>query len=379
MRYFNLPNNNSIIKPSEIAINTIKHNDICFSLVESLKKNKNKINQIIDEWDKYKKYTNNYEFIHTQIPNTKISISKYKPLSRSYFKMVEIINTFKLLNKYNNEIKTFHLAEGPGGFIEAIANMRKNKNDSYVGITLINKHSTIPNWNKCKDVMKKHKNIALEYGSDDTGDILSPDNLSYCFQKYKNSMDIITADGGFDFSSDFNNQEKLACNLIFAEICFAILTQKKGGNFIIKFFDIFTLASVDLLYILSCFYTNIAITKPCTSRTANSEKYIVCENFKFDDTSAYYDTFHNIFSWYDLKKVYIGRLLNSVIPTIYLNKIKEVNYLFGQHQIENINTTIELILTKHSSDKIDNLKKKNISRCIDWCSKNGIPYNNIVI
>lgn len=379
MRYFNLPNNNSIIKPSEIVINTIKHNDICFSLVESLKKNKNKINQIIDDWDKYKKYTNSYEFIHTQIPNTKISISKYKPLSRSYFKMVEIINTFKLLNKYNNEIKTFHLAEGPGGFIEAIANMRKNKNDSYVGITLINKHSTIPNWNKCKDVMKKHKNIALEYGSDDTGDILSPDNLSYCFQKYKNSMDIITADGGFDFSSDFNNQEKLACNLIFAEICFAILTQKKGGNFIIKFFDIFTLASVDLLYILSCFYTNIAITKPCTSRTANSEKYIVCENFKFDDTSAYYDTFHNIFSWYDLKKVYIGRLLNSVIPTIYLNKIKEVNYLFGQHQIENINTTIELILTKHSSDKIDNLKKKNISRCIDWCSKNGIPYNNIVI
>jgi 23S rRNA U2552 (ribose-2'-O)-methylase RlmE/FtsJ len=379
MRYFNLPNNNSIIKPSEIVINTIKHNDICFSLVESLKKNKNKINQIIDDWDKYKKYTNSYEFIHTQIPNTKISISKYKPLSRSYFKMVEIINTFKLLNKYNNEIRTFHLAEGPGGFIEAIANMRKNKNDSYVGITLINKHSTIPNWNKCKDVMKKHKNIALEYGSDDTGDILSPDNLSYCFQKYKNSMDIITADGGFDFSSDFNNQEKLACNLIFAEICFAILTQKKGGNFIIKFFDIFTLASVDLLYILSCFYTNIAITKPCTSRTANSEKYIVCENFKFDDTSAYYDTFHNIFSWYDLKKVYIGRLLNSIIPTIYLNKIKEVNYLFGQHQIENINTTIELILTKHSSDKIDNLKKKNISRCIDWCSKNGIPYNNIVI
>ena len=379
MRYFNLPNNNSIIKPHEIVINTIKHNDICFSLVESLKKNKNKINQIIDDWDKYKKYTNCYEFIHTQIPNTKISISKYKPLSRSYFKMVEIINTFKLLNKYNNEIKTFHLAEGPGGFIEAIANMRKNKNDSYVGITLINKNSTIPNWNKCKDVMKKHKNIAIEYGSDDTGDILSPDNLSYCFQKYKNSMDIITADGGFDFSSDFNNQEKLACNLIFAEICFAILMQKKGGNFIIKFFDIFTLASVDLLYILSCFYTNIAITKPCTSRTANSEKYIVCENFKFDDTSAYYDTFHNIFSWYDLKKVYIGRLLNSVIPTIYLNKIKEVNYLFGQHQIENINTTIELILTKHSSDKIDNLKKKNISRCIDWCSKNGIPYNNIVI
>ena len=377
MRYFNLPNNNSIIEPSDIFISTTKHTGICFSLVESLNKNKNKINQIIDEWNKYKKYTNSYEFIHTQIPNTKISISKYKPLSRSYFKMVEIINTFKLLNQYNNEINTFHLAEGPGGFIEAIANMRKNKNDRYVGITLINKNSTIPNWNKCKDVMKKHKNIVIERGSDDTGDILSLENLTYCFQKYKNSMDIITADGGFDFSSDFNNQEKLACNLIFAEICFAILTQKKGGKFIIKFFDIFTLASVDLLYILSCFYTNITISKPCTSRTANSEKYIICENFKFHDTSAYYDTFHTIFSNNDIKNVYMGRLLNSVIPIIYLNKIKESNYIFGQHQIENINTTIELILTKHSSDKIDNLKKKNISKCIDWCNKNGILYNII--
>jgi 23S rRNA U2552 (ribose-2'-O)-methylase RlmE/FtsJ len=377
MRYFNLPNNNSIIEPSDIFISTTKHNGICFSLVESLNRNKNKINQIIDDWDKYKKYTNSYEFIHTQIPNTKISISKYKPLSRSYFKMVEIINTFKLLNQYNNEINTFHLAEGPGGFIEAIANMRKNKNDRYVGITLINKNSTIPNWNKCKDVMKKHKNIVIERGSDDTGDILSLENLTYCFQKYKNSMDIITADGGFDFSSDFNNQEKLACNLIFAEICFAVLTQKKGGNFIIKFFDIFTLASVDLLYILSCFYTNITISKPCTSRTANSEKYIVCENFKFDDTGAYYNTFHNIFSNYDLKNVYIGRLLNTVIPIVYLNKIKEVNYLFGQHQVENINNTIELILTDNSSDKLENLKKKNISRCIDWCNKNGVPYNII--
>jgi hypothetical protein len=73
----------------------------------------------------------------------------------------------------------------------------------------------------------------------------------------------------------------------------------------------------------------------------------------------------------------MGRLLNSVIPIIYLNKIKESNYIFGQHQIENINTTIELILTKHSSDKIDNLKKKNISKCIDWCNKNGILYNII--
>ena len=39
-------------------------------------------------------------------------------------------------------------------------------------------------------------------------------------EKYQNSMDIITADGGFDFSIDFNKQEQLSNRLIFCEIKF---------------------------------------------------------------------------------------------------------------------------------------------------------------
>ena len=31
-------------------------------------------------------------------------------------------------------------------------------------------------------------------------------------------MDIITADGGFDFSIDFNKQEEMACRLIFSQV-----------------------------------------------------------------------------------------------------------------------------------------------------------------
>ena len=35
-------------------------------------------------------------------------------------------------------------------------------------------------------------------------------NLLYCFEKYGNSMDLITGDGGFDFSIDFNKQETIS-------------------------------------------------------------------------------------------------------------------------------------------------------------------------
>ena len=49
-------------------------------------------------------------------------------------------------------------------------------------------------------------------------------------------MDVITADGGFDFSIDFNKQEILATNLLFAQVSFAIAMQKNWRTFHIKNF-----------------------------------------------------------------------------------------------------------------------------------------------
>ena len=86
---------------------------------------KEKLEKREKEWDVFKKYTNPYEYIHTVIPFKKKCVSKYKPLSRSYFKMIEIINTLNL-EFDSRPIQTFHLAEGPGGFIEAIVNLRNS-------------------------------------------------------------------------------------------------------------------------------------------------------------------------------------------------------------------------------------------------------------
>ena len=102
-------------------------------------------------WDNTKRYTNPYEYIHTIIPDKKKYISKYKPLSRSYFKMIEMTHVFKLLENYSVQpINTFHLAEGPGGFIEAISNIRNNTSDTYYGMTIIDnkQDDNIPSWKK---------------------------------------------------------------------------------------------------------------------------------------------------------------------------------------------------------------------------------------
>ena len=52
-------------------------------------------------------------------------------------------------------------------------------------------------------------------------------------------MDIITGDGGFDFSQDYNNQEKSAFRLILTQVAYAITMQKHSGHFILKIFDMF--------------------------------------------------------------------------------------------------------------------------------------------
>ena len=81
--------------------------------------------------------------------------------------MIEIINVFDFLNQ-ENPIKSFHLAEGPGGFIEAFNYYRKsnsnNINDKYYGITLISNNQNIPSWKKGENYIKHNSNIVIEFG-----------------------------------------------------------------------------------------------------------------------------------------------------------------------------------------------------------------------
>ena len=55
------------------------------------------------------------------------------------------------------------MAEGPGGFIEAINHVRsQNPRDLYYGITLIEDSQNIPNWNKLQSLIDTQDNIIIE-------------------------------------------------------------------------------------------------------------------------------------------------------------------------------------------------------------------------
>ena len=153
-------------------------------------------------------------------------------------------------------------------------------------------------------------------------------------------MDFITADGGFDFSINYNNQEALALRLIITQIAYAMAMQAKGGTFVLKVFDQFTHGSMDILYLLASLYEKTYIFKPNTSRIANSERYIVCEGYMPPKTNEIYNKFTailQILNNINFKDIFIHRILDI-----------DINYHFIKN-VEEINAIILLILTSSSN------------------------------
>lgn len=416
---------------------------------------KQQIEKYQDTWDNIKKFTNPYEYIHSNISGNKTNISKLRPLSRSFYKMIEIMKNTNLLSRYDETyatkpdskmgIKTFHLAEGPGGFIEALAYLRglgyqrhsyneynekksgsgydsndninspihilkRNTefhdeymkeqeylkvsrrifdsqkdvasqasthvtygNDRYYGMTLVNDDPICPGWKKTRSFLESHLNVLIENGADKTGNLISLENFIYCAEKYKNTMDIVTADGGFDFSLDFNQQENMATQLIFCEVFYALVMQKKGGSFILKIFDVFHKTTVDILYLLSYYYNDVSIMKPYTSRVANSEKYVICQGFKVADSHSMIQQFTSIFP--SLLNGVLSSFLSFNHDLYYLNRIEEMNAMVSFQQIENITSTLSIITNHRNAEKLEQYKRANVNKCIAWCEKYDIPYN----
>ena len=338
---------------------------------------KSRIGDVGEDWDYFKKYTNTYEFVHTQHPKVKTSVCQLAPLSRSFYKIVEICRQFKLLDEFGPEgASFFSFAEGPGGFIQGLAHMRMNSADQYYGMTLrSDSDASIPGWRKTRDFLQSHPNVHTVYGASGTGDLLLSDNLLSCHKKHAGMSNFVTADGGFDFTNDFNKQEANSLALCFAQAAFALAVQKEHGTFILKVFDITTAAAVDLVFLLSNNYRHLHIYKPSSSRSANSEKYIVCTQFLGAIRPEHVYAMAQV-----LKTLSSGmaprRFLTSSIPYAFITKLQEANAVFGQLQIESISQTLTVI-KRHPIDKLDSLLRNNTAKCVSWCQKYKLPYNKI--
>jgi len=291
--------------------------------------------------------------------------------------MIEMSNVFlKDYKDLKEKSRTLHLAEGPGGFIEGWRYFRNYaKDDTLYGITLISKNIEIPSWKKTNAFLKDNPQIKIVYGKDGRGDLYNHENINYLGNRLGlNSIPIITGDGGFDFSVSYNQQELYASKLLFGQILSALKCQRVGGIFILKFFDMNNLLTLDFLFLLQCVYSSINIYKPYTSRVANSERYIICKDFKGIDLN-YLDRLISVMVlWNSLDdNITIDRIFYN-LPINYYSFINKMNSFIIKQQVEYINKTINIINNNYDSKWYKKNEDYQLDNAYKWCSNNNIPY-----
>ena len=312
---------------------------------------KDKIDFVSKYWNKIKKHIHEHEYIYTS-PNKNRNISDIMPISRSYFKLTEILKDYHI--SLNDKI-IFCMAEAPGGFIQSVTDHPVRK---IYANTLLSDEPSVPKWHH---TILKNKSIDLFFGQEGTGDLYSLNNiLSYIKYIGKGTVDFVTGDGGFDYSEDYNKQEYNSIPLIYSEILLALNLLKTDGIFICKLFDIFTKTTLQLLYILSISFTELYISKPKFSRLSNSEKYVVCKGFR-----GYNKDIINI-----LLRSFKTKELDIKIDKNFDTSIDFMNQKYLNIQINQIRKGINLDI-----NHIISPTNEQINSAKQWCKEYNIPIN----
>jgi 23S rRNA U2552 (ribose-2'-O)-methylase RlmE/FtsJ len=323
------------------------------------------------------KYLHEYELVKL--------LCKKQVISRAYFKLYEIVYHDTLVLQSN--LNCFFICEAPGGFIECIQDIRRKKNLPFKYISISKRDDTI----KYGSYLEENN---LIYG-DITDPSVIESTITTTMSSFSDGMDFITADGGFDVKM-FVAQEILCSKLILCEIYLALMTQKKGGTFVIKFFDMVTHNSIVYYLILCSFYNSVKIIKPKNSRNCNSERYIVCygykgpnelldqillilQNFKIEKNETTI-VFPNVVLP-DLKKLYI---FNNLIIYEQIKTINESIKMVNTKDTYFQNLLLSLFMEKHSQviklyniQVFKNILHSRIKKCIDFLRLHNININQL--
>ena len=329
----------------------------------------------------------------TSATKTFLNLKKDEPsiLSRAFYKMWEMIYYFDLASK--KDLTYAALAEGPGSFLQAVLKFREQYNfdlnkDRYFSVTIhpedgknieMSKqfigfyNKSYPELLNVHKTNTKSKSQKLKSISD--GDITKIKTISLFkkdISKSSKYADLITADGGFDWD-DENYQEQEAYKLVLGEIIAALRTQNKGGHFVLKLFETFTISSLKMIYILKSFYGESYICKPLFSRESNSEKYIVCKNFKFDQKSDKKVLDSKISKLeYILENIPDDLYLQDIFPDMdlpqkFVNDIRFINIEIANKQQIMINKIVIYIKNNnYYGDKYHEYKENQIDATNWW-------------
>jgi len=286
--------------------------------------------------------------------------------------MVEILSILNFFKRHKPILRSAHVCEGPGGFIEALSYL-STKNSSTLenswAITLKPSKSNIPGWKRAYNFLKRAPMVHIEYGADSTGDIMVPVNQAAFLEKSRGKCHIFTADGGFDFSENYLTQEEEVFPLLIASSLIGLQTLVLGGDFILKVFDTELQSTKDLLVLLSQCFDSWTLYKPSLSRPCNAEKYFLGRGCR----QIPYSVIHTLVTIHTTH-ITTAITLRSIFPSIpksISDSIEELKKEYLDQQIIALNYAL---LNKDEWNMNPHIVWKSIHEySLKWCHEFKMP------
>jgi hypothetical protein len=94
-------------------------------------------------------------------------------------------------------------------------------------------------------------------------------------QERLGGVDLYTSDAGIDVSGDYARQEELTARINLGQIVAGLLALRAGGCLVTKMYTFVSPFSLSLIALCASLFGALYVTKPATSRAANSEVYLV--------------------------------------------------------------------------------------------------------
>ena len=291
---------------------------------------------------------NKQDIIHTAIKYFNLK-SKKDIINRSFFILWELLINFDIIND-NKMLKTLNMSNNMA-LNQCISFYRnkfyKSSSNNDVYNTFNNSKMNIDNDNNIEDFGSDSEinNINIHKNYNNITDINIINNIC---KEFNESLDVIVTDINILWKNH-NYQEQESFITILSQIYCSLNILKKGGNLVLKTYESYCDYTIKLILILSLCFENVYITKPLLSRPSNSERYIVCLDYKSKKTN---DT--------KIKQLY------EIIEKI--NKTKNM-YIIDIYNNYKINDNI-INLNKMINTNISNFQFRSINEIMTYL-KNG--------
>lgn len=212
--------------------------------------------------------------------------------NKAFLKMREILRMMEMETMFDRPMRSFHLCEGPGYFLDAIyvtwiiqnrgvtEDEIKNKLWEWGANTLNPYFENESCFKKLIDDshIREHGNRWF-FGPSDDGDVKKMTEDYLIQNNLAGSFDLVTADGSTDTQGQEGRIEEVVASLIRAEVEAALILLRKNGRLVLKVYRFCDLDTQNVMMLLADNFRSMKVFKPMASRPGSSEKYVICEGF----------------------------------------------------------------------------------------------------